>query len=79
MREPAEVVGGLIGGLADDGRVQAAADHARDVPERHALVGVTHICRNALLPRKTDEEGNEAVIAVAMDGRRKAKCSSYRS
>jgi hypothetical protein len=39
MREPAKVVVCFLGGLADDGHVQAAADHAGDVAERHALVG----------------------------------------
>jgi hypothetical protein len=39
MREPAEVVGCFLGGLADDRHIQAAADHASDVSERQALVG----------------------------------------
>jgi hypothetical protein len=105
MREPVEVVGCFLGGLADDRYVQSAADHASDVSERHALFGdpmiprscgtflkrqpeqmgsikpvhggpaiepVTHIRRNALLTRETDEERNEGVITVAVDGWRKA-------
>src|SRR5258705_2535566 len=37
--QPAKVVGCLIVGLADDGRVQASADHASNISERNALVG----------------------------------------
>jgi len=36
--EPAKVVGGLLGRLADNPQVQATADHASDVLEGHALV-----------------------------------------
>ncbi|MDB6045180.1 MAG: hypothetical protein JWM63_3731 [Gammaproteobacteria bacterium] len=39
MREPTKVVRCFLGGLADDRHVQAAADHASDVSERHTLVG----------------------------------------
>ncbi len=39
MHEPAKVVGYFLGGFGDDRHVQAAADHASDVSERHALVG----------------------------------------
>jgi hypothetical protein len=28
MRKPAKVAGGFLGGLADDGHVQASSDHA---------------------------------------------------
>jgi len=45
MREPAEVTGRFLRRLADNGQVQAAADHAGDVSERHALFG------DAVVPR----------------------------
>src|SRR5437763_1184505 len=38
-REPAEVVGRLLGSLADDRHVQPAADDACDLVEWHSLVG----------------------------------------
>jgi hypothetical protein len=37
--EPAEVAGGFIARLGHDRHVQAAADNAGDVPERHTLFG----------------------------------------
>jgi hypothetical protein len=99
------MLGRLGGGLGDDRHTEAAADHAGDVSERHALVGhpmeggtrrtllkhkpvemgniepvhrrpavvpVAHIRRNALFSRDADQCRNEAVIALAMDGRREA-------
>ena len=39
MREPAEMLGCLFRRLADDRNVQPPADHASNIPERHALLG----------------------------------------
>jgi hypothetical protein len=39
MRKPAKVVDCFLGGLGDDRQVQAPADHASDVSERHTLFG----------------------------------------
>jgi len=37
--KPAEMAGGLDGGLADDGYFQAPSNHLSDVVKRHALIG----------------------------------------
>src|SRR6266850_1837043 len=39
MREPLKMAGCFLGSLADDWHVQAAADYASNVSERHALFG----------------------------------------
>src|ERR1700751_3247436 len=56
--------GCLFRGLGDHGQVQAAADHAGDVAERHALVADSVIPgpRGPLLKRQPEEAGGiEAV------------------
>src|SRR5437879_13668937 len=60
MCEPAKMVGSLRGSLADDRHVQAAADHAGDVAERHALFGDPMIARfrGTLLKREPVETGS---------------------
>src|SRR5580704_18781835 len=57
MCEPAEVGRGVLDALADDRHVEAAADDAGDVPERHALLGHAVIAgpRGALLEREPEE------------------------
>ena len=39
VREPAKVVGGLLGRFADNRYIQAAADYLSDFSEGHTLVG----------------------------------------
>src|SRR5260370_22034894 len=60
VREPAKMVGRLLGGSGDDRHVQASADHAGDVPERHALVGdpVIFGSRGTLLQHESVEMGS---------------------
>src|SRR5208337_1149825 len=57
MREPVEVVGCFLGGLADDRYVQSAADHASDVSERHAPFGDPMVAGSCgtLLERQPEE------------------------
>jgi hypothetical protein len=70
----------IAGGLADDGHVQAAADHAGDVAERHALVGdpvIPGSCGTLLKHEPVEMSSIEpvhrgpAVKPVAMDRWRK--------
>jgi hypothetical protein len=59
MGEPAEVLGCLLGRLADDWHVQSASDHTGDLPERYALFGYTMIAGacGTLFKRKPEEAG----------------------
>ena len=63
MREPPEVVRCFLGGLTDDRHVQTAADHARDVSERHALFAdpVIDSCRTFLKHEPVEMSSIEAV------------------
>ena len=60
MREPAKVVRSFLEGLADDRHVQAAADHASDIAERHTLFGGAVIAgaSGTFLKHKPEEMGS---------------------